>query len=81
MILFCVFVVYFTLREIGEISLKGWDYWRSYWSWIEWFIIELENKYKQHVWIDVNFAAPPTAQRAAPQWTPSASFDLKPTSQ
>lgn len=39
MILFCIFVIYFTLREIGEISLKGWDYWQSYWSWIEWFII------------------------------------------
>ena len=43
--------------------------------------IELENKYKQLVWIKVNFAAPRTAQRAAPQLTPSASFDLKPTSQ
>ena len=39
MILFCVFVIYFTLREIGEIAVKGWSYWKSYWSWIEWFII------------------------------------------
>ena len=31
--------------------------------------IELENKCKQHVWIEVNFAAPRTAQRAVPQFT------------
>ena len=36
---FVIFIFYFFIREIGNIVLKKFDYWKSYWAYVEWFII------------------------------------------
>jgi len=37
--LFVVFIIYFIVREMGHIVQKKWEYWNSYWTYVEWFII------------------------------------------
>ena len=37
--MFLIFIFYFILREVHEVSKKKCSYWGSYWSWLEWFII------------------------------------------
>merc|ERR1711936_1100892 len=37
--LFLLFIVYFFLREVKNVITKKWQYWESYWSYVEWFII------------------------------------------
>ena len=36
---FVFFIIYFIVREIHNITHKKCDYWKSYWAYVEWFII------------------------------------------
>ena len=39
MLMFVVFVIYFTLRELRVIAVQKCSYWMSYWAYIQWAIL------------------------------------------